>query len=99
MTLLCTLLAIGVKGRTDEGNMTLGPNMRRVMDSALAESVVTCITAGPGDTTVWEVRAALSDDGDGIPLEVIGRGTDMEAAAAELWRVASGYSSQVLMQA
>ena len=60
--------------------MELGANMRRLFDSAAGDSVQACVVAGPGDLLVWEVR--LTVDADGIPLEVTGRGTDMEAAAA-----------------
>ncbi len=60
--------------------MQLGGNMRRLFDSAAGDSVEACVVAGPGDLLVWEVR--LKVDADGIPLEVTGRGSDMEAAAA-----------------
>jgi hypothetical protein len=79
--------------------MPLGPNMRRLMDSPVAESVVASVTAGPGDIVAWDVRAAVADDGDGVPLEVIGRGSDMEAAAAELWRVVSDRLPHLVMPA
>ena len=60
--------------------MELGANMRRLFDSAVGDSVQACVVAGPGDLLVWEVRVTV--DADGIPLEVTGRGSDMEAAAA-----------------
>jgi hypothetical protein len=60
--------------------MDLGANMRRLFDSAAGDSVEACVVAGPGDLLVWEVRITV--DADGVPLEVTGRGSDMEAAAA-----------------
>jgi len=60
--------------------MNAGPNIARLRDSAAGASLVTCALAGPGDLLVWEVRVAV--EVDGLPLEVSGRGTDLEAAAA-----------------
>ena len=60
--------------------MDLGANMRRLFDSAAGDSVEACVVAGPGDLLVWEVRITV--DTDGVPLEVTGRVSDMEAAAA-----------------
>ena len=68
------------------------------MDSPAAKSVATSVIAGPGDMLVWEVRLAVTDDGDGVPLEVIGCGSDAEAAAAEIWRVVSDRLPQLLSQ-
>lgn len=60
--------------------MELGPNMRRLIDSTATDAREVCVTAGPGDLLVWEVRVRV--EVDGIPLEISGRGTDLEAAAA-----------------
>jgi hypothetical protein len=46
----------------------------------VSDSVKACVTAGPGDLMAWEVSACL--DIDGMRLEVIGRGPDLELAAA-----------------
>jgi hypothetical protein len=46
----------------------------------IAETVSARVIAGPGDLMSWEVSACI--DTDGIPIEVLGRGTDMEMAAA-----------------
>ena len=64
--------------RTTIPNMS-GPNITRLLDSAVGESLTACVVAGPGDLLFWEVR--LSVDADGVPLEVSGRGTDLESAA------------------
>lgn len=60
--------------------MQLGPNMKRLMEMDIAGSVKACVVAGPADLRNWEVSASM--DHDGITLEVIGRGSDLEAAAA-----------------
>ena len=60
--------------------MELGPNMKRLREMDVADSVKACVTTGPGDLVRWEVSACL--DIDGMELEVIGRGPNMELAAA-----------------
>ena len=60
--------------------METGSNIKRLRDSAAGESIATCVIAGPGDLVVWEVRVTV--DVDGQPLEVTGRGTDLEIAAS-----------------
>ena len=62
--------------------MELGGNMRRLVDSSAGDSVEACVVAGPEDLLGWEVRITV--DADGIPLEVTGRGSDLEAAAAAM---------------
>lgn len=60
--------------------MQQGPNLRRLGEMDVADSVKACVIAGPGDLMIWEVRACV--ESDGMTLEVIGRGSDVEAAAA-----------------
>ena len=67
--------------------MQLGPNMKRLREMDVADTVKACVTAGPGDLMRWEVSACL--DVDGIELEVIGRGPDLELAAASAISVLS----------
>jgi hypothetical protein len=54
--------------------------MKRLRDMDVADSVKACVVAGPGDLMVWEVSACI--DSDGMNVEVIGRASDLEAAAA-----------------
>lgn len=54
--------------------------MRRLSEMDVAVSVTARVIAGPGDMMIWEVRACVG--GAGMTLEVIGRGSDLEAAAA-----------------
>ena len=75
--------------------MELGPNMRRLADSAASGSLEACVLAGPGDLLVWEVRVRA----DGIPLEVTGRGTDIEAAAAAAMPLLTAHSTLLSGQA
>ena len=65
--------------------MQLGPNMRRLKELDVADSVKACVITGPGDLMSWEVSACV--ESDGISLEVIGRGSDLEAAAASAMAV------------
>lgn len=60
--------------------MQLGTNMKRLLEMDVAEPVKACVIAGPGDLMVWEVCVCM--DGDGVPVEFIGRGSDLELAAA-----------------
>jgi hypothetical protein len=61
-------------------SLQVGPNMRRLREMDVADSVSARVIAGPGDLMTWEVSASV--DSDGMALEVIGRGTDLEAAVA-----------------
>ena len=65
--------------------MQPGPNMRRLQEMDVARTVRACVVAGPGDLMIWEVRAEKKIDG--ITLEVTGRGSDLEAAAASAIQV------------
>ena len=65
--------------------MELGPNMKRLREMDVADSVKACVTTGPGELMRWEVSACL--DIDGMELEVIGRGPDLELAAASAMSV------------
>ncbi|HEX7173054.1 MAG TPA: hypothetical protein VF365_10650 [Candidatus Limnocylindria bacterium] len=67
--------------------MQMGPNMKRVREMDVSHSLKACVTAGPGDVMTWEVSAGL--DVDGMRLEVIGRGPDLEMAAASAMAVLS----------
>ena len=77
--------------------MELGPNMRRLIDSAASDSLESCVLAGPGDLLVWEVRVRVV--ADGIPLEVAGRGADLEAAAAAAMPLLTEHSAAMFGQA
>ncbi len=59
--------------------MQLGPNMRRLREMDVADTLTVRVLSGPGDLMTWEVSACQTSDG--IPFEVIGRGTDLEMAA------------------
>lgn len=59
--------------------------MRRLSEMDVADSVKACVIAGPGDLMMWEVRACV--DAAGMTLEVIGRGSDLEAAAGSAMTV------------
>ncbi len=65
--------------------MQLGPNMKRLREMDVADSVKACVIAGPGDLMTWEVTACV--ESGGMTLEVIGRGSDLEAAAASAMAV------------
>ena len=60
--------------------MQLGPNMKRLRELDVADSVKACVISGTGDLMAWEVSACV--DADGMTLDVVGRGSDLEAAAA-----------------
>ena len=77
--------------------MHLGGNMRRLFDSSAGDSVEACVVAGPGDLVLWEVRVTV--DADGIPLEITGRGSDMEAAAAAAMPLLTAYWPAMFDQA
>jgi hypothetical protein len=60
--------------------MELGPNMKRLREMDVADTLRACVVAGPGDLMTWDVSATI--DRDGLKVDVIGRGSDLEAAAA-----------------
>ena len=59
--------------------------MKRLREMDVADSVKACVIAGPADLMSWEVSASV--DTDGMFLDVIGRGSDLEAAAASAMAV------------
>lgn len=61
--------------------------MKRLLEMDVADSVKACIITGPGDLMAWEASACI--DSDGIPVDVIGRGSDLEVAAASVITVLS----------
>lgn len=65
--------------------MQLGPNMKRLREMDVADSLKACVIVGPGDLMIWEVTACV--DTDGMNLEVIGRASDLEAAAGSAMSV------------
>ena len=56
--------------------------MKRLREMDEGDSVKAVVITGPGDLMTWEVSA--STDSDGVALEIIGRGSDLEAAAASV---------------
>ena len=76
--------------------MELGPNMRRLMDSDASKSLETCVLSGPGDLLVWEVRITV--EADGLQLEVTGRGSDLESAAAAAMPLLTAHAPSILGQ-
>ena len=79
--------------------MNTGANIQRLRDSDVGPSLRACLFTGPADIQSWEVHVAC-DTGvtDGIPLEVVGRGPDLEAAAAEVQRELTNHSLAVFGQ-
>lgn len=65
--------------------MQLGPNMKRLRELDVGDSVKACVIAGPGDLMAWEVSAFM--ESDGMTVDVVGRGSDLEAAAASAMAV------------
>lgn len=61
--------------------MDIGPNMRRLRECSVGDSLQACLLAGPADLLTWEVHVGC--EADGVPVEIVGRGTDLESAAAE----------------
>jgi hypothetical protein len=59
--------------------------MKRLREMDVGDSVKACVIAGPADLLTWEVSACV--DSDGMVLEVVGRGSDLEAAAASAMAV------------
>jgi hypothetical protein len=72
--------------------LSFGPNMSRILDMD-AKTIQIRATAGPGDTLIWEVRAA--DAPSGVSLELVGRGSDLEAAAAALMPLLTLHGSEL----
>jgi hypothetical protein len=63
----------------------LGPNVKRLREMDIADTLKACVTAGPGDLMRYEVIACV--DVEGMQLEVRGQGSDLEAAAASAMSV------------
>jgi hypothetical protein len=59
--------------------------MKRLRELDVADSVKACVIAGPGDLMAWEVSACM--DTEGLTVDVIGRGSDLEAAAASVMAI------------
>ena len=59
--------------------------MKRLRELDVGDSVKACVIAGPGDLMAWEVSASMETDG--MTLDVVGRGSDLEAAAASAMAV------------
>ena len=60
--------------------MDVGPNIRRLREMEVADTLRACVVAGPGDLMTWDVSASI--ERDGLKIDVIGRGSDLESAAA-----------------
>jgi hypothetical protein len=73
--------------------MRLGPNMKRLREMDVADTVRACVTSGPADSLLWEVSACI--DVDGMQLEVVGRDSDLEAAAASAVSVLTNEGSRL----
>ena len=73
--------------------MQLGPNMKRLREMDVADSVRACVVVGPGDLMTWEVSACV--DTDGMTLQVVGRGPDLEVAAASAMAVLTESGSRL----
>jgi len=73
--------------------MQLGPNMKRLREMDVGDTVKACVTAGPADSLIWEVSAWL--EVDGMQLEVVGRDSDLEAAAASAMSVLTDEGSRL----
>lgn len=54
--------------------------MKRLRELDVGDSVKACVIAGPADLLAWEVSASM--ESDGVTVDVVGRGSDLEAAAA-----------------
>lgn len=67
--------------------MQIGPNIKRLREMNVAETLRASVVAGPGDLMTWDVSATVEQDG--LKVDVIGRGSDLEAAAAEATAVLS----------
>jgi hypothetical protein len=63
----------------------LGPNMKRLRELDVGDSIKACVIAGPGDLMAWEDNASMETDG--LTVDVVGRGSDLEAAAASAMAV------------
>jgi hypothetical protein len=67
--------------------------MKRLREMDVADTVKACVTAGPADSMIWEVSAYI--DVDGMQLEVVGRDSDLEAAAASAMAVLTEEGSRL----
>lgn len=67
--------------------------MKRLREMEVADTVRARVVSGPGDLMRYEVRACL--DVDGMELAVIGRGPDLEMAAASAMSVLSDHGSSL----
>jgi hypothetical protein len=67
--------------------MEIGPNMKRLREMDVADTLRACVVAGPGDLMTWDVNTTI--DREGVKVDVIGRGTDLEAAASQAIAVLS----------
>ena len=67
--------------------------MKRLREMDEGDSVKAVVITGPGDLMTWEVIA--STDSDGVALEVIGRGSDLEAAASSVISVLTAEGSTI----
>ena len=67
--------------------MDIGPNVKRLREMDVAGSLRACVVAGPGDLMTWDVTVTI--DQAGLKVDVIGRGSDIEAAASEAIAVLS----------
>lgn len=68
--------------------------MKRLRELDVADSVKACVIAGPGDLMAWEVSACV--DTDGMTLDVVGRGSDLEAAAASVMAILTENGSTLM---
>lgn len=59
--------------------------MKRLRELDVGDSIKACVIAGPGDLMAWEVNASMETDG--MTVDVVGRGSDLEAAAASAMAV------------
>jgi hypothetical protein len=64
------------------GHFIDGANMRRALETQALRNLRLTVVAGPGDLEQWEVCADV--DSTPVPLQIAGRGTDAEDAAASL---------------
>ena len=67
--------------------MDIGPNVKRLREMDVAGSLRACVVAGSGDLMTWDVTVTI--DQAGLNVDVIGRGSDIEAAASEAIAVLS----------
>ncbi len=63
-----------------EGTPLASSNMRRLIDLSGLDEVSAGVVSGPGDLETWEVCASVRDAP--VPVQVVGRGSDVDAAAS-----------------